>query len=162
MKKVIIIILIVLTQNIFANKPEDQISALLSQHHKSSVTQVKSHSSTHELDDYVFIFFYRSTCPHCHQLAPVLKDFANYYQVKVISYSTDGGELDGFKGKKMTSKNYQDYFLAGGFQAVVPALFLQNKYTDQAYPVLFGEAEPYQLAQRMAELLSHIKESQNG
>ncbi|APS84682.1 hypothetical protein AVM71_16380 (plasmid) [Piscirickettsia salmonis] len=127
-----------------------------------ATTHIKESPTIKDLhNDYYFVLFYRSTCPHCHKFVPILKDFSHYYGLKIIAYSTDGGDLEGLHGKRMTAEEYRQYFLQGGFKAVVPALYLQNKYTDQVYPVLFGEATPYQFSERMNQLMTHIEESQH-
>lgn len=155
----------------FSNVPSAQIASLIKRHnigdHSTSASLQERPNGTSippEIQDlqsnYEFVLFFRSNCPHCHRFVPILKDFATYYGIKIIAYSTDGPDLDGLHARKMTASEYKDYFLQGGFKAVVPALYLQNKHTDQAYPVLFGEAEPYQLAKRINELMQHIKTQQ--
>ncbi|MDA0910334.1 MAG: conjugal transfer protein TraF [Proteobacteria bacterium] len=154
---------------LYANVAADQINAIMGENAKNISSNQLTHSTVKDTakvpktikdlqNDYYFVFFYRSTCPHCHKFAPTLKDFANYYHIKIKAYSTDGGDLDGLHGKQMTADDYRQYFLQGGFKPVVPALYLQNKYTDQVYPVLFGEAQPFELAQRVNELMTHIEE----
>ena len=153
---------LVMIQTSYANVAANQIHSLLKPKVTQQQSQLENPKNIRELkdlqSDYFFVFFYRSTCPHCHRFAPILKDFANYYHIKIVAYSTDGGDLDGLHGQRMTADEYRQYFLQGGFKAAVPALYLQNKYTDQVYPVLFGEAQPYELAQRMSELMKHIEE----
>ena len=110
--------------------------------------------------NFTLVLFFRSTCPHCHRFVPILKDFVHYYHVRLIAYSTDGKDIDGLHAKAMTGREYKDYFVQGGFRAVVPALFLQNLHTGQTYAVLFGEATPGQLASRMNDLLKHIQQQE--
>lgn len=143
-----------------ANQATAQIHQLMAQH----ATQVNNTSSPviqNLKANYEFVVFFRSTCPHCHRFIPILKDFAHYYGIKITAYSVDSQDLDDLHARKMTSNQYQDYYLQGGFKPAVPALFLQNKHTDQAYPVLFGEATPYQLAKRVHELMLHIQERED-
>ncbi|ALA26649.1 conjugal transfer protein TraF [Piscirickettsia salmonis] len=159
MKKLLIIATLFLTHLSFANVAADQINTLLA--HKTIVapTHKKEPKLIQDLQkDYYFVLFYRSTCPHCHKFAPILKDFSKYYGLKIVAYSTDGGDLDGLHGKRMNAEEYRQYFLKGGYKPIVPALYLQNKYTDQVYPVLFGEATPYQLSERINGLMAHIEE----
>lgn len=160
MKKRLTLAALLMSHLSFANVAVDQINALLT--HKpatSSAYHKKEPKLLQDLQkDYYFVLFYRSTCPHCHKFVPILKDFSKYYDLKIVAYSTDGGDLDDLHGKRMTAEEYRQYFLQGGFKAVVPALYLQNKYTDQVYPVLFGEATPYQLSERINELMTHIEE----
>lgn len=108
--------------------------------------------------NFYFVFIYRSTCPHCHNFAPILKDFATHFHVKVKSYSLDNQPIDGFNAAKLTPNLFQALYVAGGFKPAVPALFLVNRETLQAYAVLFGEATPYELSSRVNELMTHIEE----
>ena len=108
-------------------------------------------------ENYYFAFIYRGDCPHCHQFAPVLQDFARTFHVSIDAYSIDGGTLDGIQGKPLTPNLFQTFYVSGGYKPMVPALFLVNRDTLQAYAVLFGEASPYQLARRINELMQHLQ-----
>ena len=108
-------------------------------------------------ENYYFAFVYRSDCPHCHQFVPTLFDFAQTFHVGIDAYSIDGRKLDGIQGKPLTSDLFQTFYVSGGYKPMVPALFLVNRDTLQTYPVLFGEASPYQLARRINELMQHIE-----
>lgn len=109
-------------------------------------------------EDYYFILIYKSNCPHCHNFAPILADFSKHFKVEVKSFSIDGGKLSPFQGEALPPELFRTFFLSSGFKPIVPALFLVNSKINQAYPVLFGEAQAYQLANRVHELMSHIKE----
>ncbi|MDA7742526.1 conjugal transfer protein TraF [Francisellaceae bacterium] len=157
-KLLLILALMVSINTSFANVAADQINSLMQAKNNRAESSAKVPNTIKQLQsDYEFVLFYKSTCPHCHKFVPVLNDFARFYDIKIIAYSTDGGDIDGLQGKKMTADEYRQYFLQGGLKAVIPALYLKNKFTDQVYPVLFGEAQPYQLAQRVNELMKHIE-----
>lgn len=141
-----------------ANQTSLQIKSLMNHSNAPNHPQSVSTDFKHLQEDYVLVIFFRPDCPHCHKFIPILKDFANYYHMKIEAYSTDTRDPFQLNAKPMNADLYRQYFLNGGFKAIVPALFLKNRDTDQVYPVLFGEAEPYQLASRMAELFKHIKE----
>lgn len=113
-------------------------------------------------ENYYFAFIYSSSCPHCHQFAPVLYDFAKTFHVGIEAYSMDGGSLNGIQGKPLTPDLFQTFYVSGGYKPLIPALFLVNRDTLQAYAVFFGEATPYQLARRINELLQHIQGRFNG
>lgn len=142
-----------------ANVAVDELNALLL---KKEAFAHKSQKTPAEIKDlsqnYYFVFIYRSTCPHCHQFAPILKDFADSFHIKVSSYSLDNESLDDFSSKPLTPELFQSFFVSGSFKPVVPALFLVNRHTLEAYAVLFGEATAYQLARRVHELMKHIEE----
>lgn len=144
---------------LLANVPANQIHALLKKPVPSITRADKLLSALHQ--HYRFVVFFKSTCPHCHRFIPVLEDFAHNFGIAILGISVDGPDLDGLKSRKMTADDYKDYFLEAGFKAIVPALYLENTDTQQVYPVLFGEAAPYQLAERMAALTKHIEEAQH-
>jgi len=169
----------ILLSSASANIPATQIRNLLAKHHHytqprfdanneneiGSTTNLRdSHTNRNVLNDlknhYRFVFFFRSTCPHCHRFTPVLKDFASFYDVPIRAYSLDGPDLDNLHARKMGAAQYRKYFLSGNFKAVVPALFLQDTTTLQTYAVMFGEAPPWLLAGRMNALLKHIEATQ--
>ena len=157
-KQITFITLLLWLSTTMANVPSAQIKTVLKKAKASEHHVVKEPIAIEDLQhNYFFVVFFRSTCPHCHHFIPVLKDFAHYYGVKIKAYSVDGPDLDNLHSTKMTGSEYKDYFLQGGYKAVVPALYLQNKHTDQVYPVLFGEAKPYQLAKRMNKLMKDIE-----
>jgi type-F conjugative transfer system pilin assembly thiol-disulfide isomerase TrbB len=158
MKKIVIAILIMLwVWQVNANVAEQQIRETL----KAANTHAMQHSVSPLIkdlqDNYFFVVFFRSTCPHCHRFVPILKSFTKTYHVPLVAYSVDGSDLDNLGAHKMTGQEYKNYFLQGGFKAVVPALYLQNRITNQVYPVLFGEAKAYQLAKRVNQLMQDIK-----
>lgn len=108
--------------------------------------------------DYYFVFIYKATCPHCKNFAPTLKSFADNFQMDVDAYSFDGGPIQEFKSKPLTSELFKTFYVDSNYKPTVPALFLVNKHTSEAYAVLFGEAEPYELSNRMNKLVAHIEE----
>ena len=110
-------------------------------------------------NNYSLIFIFQSTCPHCQQLAPVVHDFADSFHLNLKAYSLDGQTLDNLEAQSLPADLFQSLYVVGGFKIVVLALFLMNRHTLQTYAVLFGEAQPYQLANRINELMQHIEES---
>ena len=109
MKRILIIVLCCLQSIAFANMADD-----LS-------------------ENYYFMFIYRSSCPHCHKLAPVVTDFAKTFHVGIDAYSIDGGSLKGMQGKPLTPALFQTLYVSGGYKPRVPALFLVNRDTLQTY-----------------------------
>ncbi len=78
-------------------------------------------------------FFFRSSCPYCHQLAPILKMYEHTYGVEVFAVSLDGGALPDFPGAR------RDNGAAGKLDVhAVPALFLADKRTGAMQPIGFG------------------------
>ncbi len=158
MKKILALIMFI-SFSVSANVAVDEINSILQKKEALKITKTRVPAELKDLqDNYYFVFIFRSTCPHCHNFAPVLKDFTDNFHLKVKSYSIDGKSLPEFKAKRLTSDLFQTYYVNGGFKATVPALYLVNKHTSQAYAALFGEANYYQLANRTHELMKHIKE----
>lgn len=154
-----LLLLLFLCKSSFANVAVDELHDLLAQKEKKERLFKESDSRLRELqDNYTFVFIFRSTCPHCQQFAPILKDFAAHFKVELESYSIDGKSLPDLEGTPLTPQLFQTFYVQGQFQPVVPALFLVNRHTLEAYAVLFGEATPYQLVLRIEELLKHIEE----
>jgi type-F conjugative transfer system pilin assembly thiol-disulfide isomerase TrbB len=159
MVRILLILLWCIIQNSYANKAVDELNALLVKKQVPKASSVPRSSEIQDLSEhYYFVFIYRSTCPHCHKFAPILKDFSNTFHIKVQGYSLDSESLDGFDAKPLTPELFQTFYVDGGFKATVPALFLVNRHTLQAYAVLFGQASAYQLARRVHELKQHIEE----
>jgi type-F conjugative transfer system pilin assembly thiol-disulfide isomerase TrbB len=137
----------------------DELKMLLNKkQEQQTLAQSRSKKIQEFRKQYSFIFIYRSTCPHCHQFAPVLYDFTSYYHIPVQAYSLDGQPLEGFDATSLTPELFQTLYVSGGYKPVVPALYLIHRPTTQAYAVLFGEAQPAQLAKRVDELMSHLEE----
>lgn len=80
------------------------------------------------------IFFFRSDCPYCHAMAPMVKRMATEYGFDVIGVSTDGQGLPDFPnprdGRGLASK--------WGVERV-PALFVGAKETGEVAPIGFGQ-----------------------
>lgn len=152
-------LLLMVTQAAYANVAVTQLNALLEKKTvQTPAIKPTSAEVKHLADNYYFVFIYRATCPHCHQFAPVLKDFSETFQVKVKAYTLDGESMDEFESQPLSPTLFQTFYVLGGYKATVPALFLVNRHTLEAYAVLFGEATPYQLARRVNELMQHIEE----
>jgi conjugal transfer pilus assembly protein TraF len=83
--------------------------------------------------DHGLIFFFRSDCPYCHAMAPVLKMLSQKYGIEVLGVSVDGRGLPEFP-------NPQD----GRAQAAgwdierVPALFIGSKETGDKAAIGYG------------------------
>ena len=152
-------LLFFLIQTSYANVAVDELNTLLLKKESPKSTTQKPRVENKDFsDNYYFVFIYRSTCPHCHKFAPILKDFATTFHLKVRAYSLDNESLEGFSAHSLTPELFQTFYVSGGYKPTVPALFLVNRHTLDAYAVLFGKASPYQLARRVNELKQHIEE----
>jgi len=155
-RQALLFLMILMAHTAFANVAVDELNMILLK--KASRTQ-KSEASIQELsENYYFVFIYKSSCLHCQKFAPILKDFSETFHLKVQAFSLDDKSLHGFDSTPLTSELFQTFYVSGGYKPSVPALFLVNRHTLEAYAVLFGEASPYQLARRVHELQRHIEE----
>jgi type-F conjugative transfer system pilin assembly thiol-disulfide isomerase TrbB len=149
----------VLVKAAFANPALAELNALIAKKSQHEQQQQKVQNTIKELQEqYYFIFIYRSTCPHCHQFAPVVKDFSDTFHIPLRAYSLDGQPLIGLSAELLTPALFKTLYVSGGYKPSVPALYLVHKDTDEAYAVLFGEAQPVELAQRVDTLMRHIQE----
>lgn len=79
------------------------------------------------------VFFFRSDCPYCHAMAPVLKQFANQYGIKVMAVSLNGGGIEHFPDA------LPDNGIATKLAVqAVPAVFVMDTKTQQFKPLGFG------------------------
>lgn len=103
----------------------------------------------------MWLFFYASTCPYCHQLAPILKTWAKRQHATVIPLSFDNRPLAEFP-----------YFMPATFAWVsaayagrpihYPALFVVNHTSHHLYPVAIGSLTESELDKRMQLLIPKI------
>ena len=160
--RIIFLLLCSVISPLHANVAVEELNALLlKKQAPKAFTQKESAEAKNLSQNYYFAFIYRSTCPHCKKFSPVLKDFSETFHIKVRAFSLDGESLDGLDTTPLTPELFQTFYVSGGYKPTVPALFLVNRHTLEAYAVLFGEATPYQLAQRVHELKQHIEEKFN-
>lgn len=114
-------------------------------------------SSAHAafFDNHKVMFFFASTCPHCHKQAPVLKAWAHDAGAEIEAYSFDDKPLPGFQEVYPAS---QDLVSAAfkGEQIRYPALFIVHDKTGELYPVSVGALSEFELAQRMQILIPKI------
>lgn len=157
-----ILVLLLVTKAACANVAIDELNIILAKKEpaKTEVTPTKVLSPIIKnlSENYYFVFIYKSTCPHCHKFAPVLKDFSDSFHIEVKPYSLDNQPLSELSGMPLTPELFQTFYVMGGYKPAVPALFLVNRHTGDAYAVLFGEAHDYELANRVNELMGHIEE----
>ena len=150
----LLLIIIFLPNLLYANIAIDQLNRSLEQKKiisvKTTSTRLKDLSQ-----NYYLVFIYKSTCPHCHNFAPVLLDFTKTFAVEMKTYSLDQQSLAGLKAQTLSPELFKNFY--SDYRPVVPALFLVNTHTLQAYAVLFGEATPAQLANRIDSLLTRIE-----
>jgi conjugal transfer pilus assembly protein TraF len=83
--------------------------------------------------DHGLIFFFRSDCPYCHAMAPVLKMLSQKYGIEVLGVSVDGHGLPEFPNPR----DGRAQAAAWGIERV-PALFIGSKETGDKAAIGFG------------------------
>ncbi|MDF1684490.1 MAG: conjugal transfer protein TraF [Legionellaceae bacterium] len=111
-------------------------------------------------DDHKVMFFFASTCPHCHKQAPVLKAWATDAGADIEAYSFDDQPLPEFPEVYSAT---QDLVSAAfkGEQIRYPALFIVHDKTGELYPVSVGALSESELALRMQTLIPKIIEHES-
>ncbi len=103
---------------------------------------VRALAKTHTL-----LFIFRSDCPYCHRLAPILKRFEQAYGMTVFPVSLDGRGLPEYPNPQA------DNGVAARLNAsVVPALYLTAPARREIQPVGFGVMALTDLVERIAAL----------
>lgn len=72
------------------------------------------------------VFFFRSDCGYCHDMAPVVKSVADNYGITVLPISMDGGPMPAFPNARPDNGISLKVSHGEGVQAV-PALYLVSK-----------------------------------
>lgn len=96
---------------------------------------------------YGMFFLYRSDCPYCHAYSPVLKDFSNKYNIKVMAISLNGGKLKDWPETKVDKGQSKLLNIKA-----VPATILFDKKTSEIIPIGFGALSQEELLNRIYTL----------
>jgi conjugal transfer pilus assembly protein TraF len=83
--------------------------------------------------DHGLIFFFRSDCPYCHAMAPILKGLSSKYGIEVLGVSLDGRGLTEFPNPRDGRNRSESW----GVERV-PALFIGSKRTGDKAAIGFG------------------------
>lgn len=112
-------------------------------------------------NDYIFVLFYRSTCPYCRAFDPILKSFADHYGFNVEAFTTDGESLPSFPNSTPIDPTIVQAFFGVGAELEVPTLFLLNTQNGHVYPVSTGALSKEELFNRMNELAPKIVQNES-
>ncbi|WP_347252398.1 type-F conjugative transfer system pilin assembly thiol-disulfide isomerase TrbB [Legionella sp.] len=122
--------------------------------HANIVWSVQSSNAFFAAHD--LVFFYASTCPYCHQVAPVLKRWAKRRHAAVIPLSFDNRPLAEFPYFTPATKDWVNVTFAGR-PIYYPALFVVNRTAHRLYPIAIGSLTEDELDERMQVLIPKIK-----
>lgn len=84
--------------------------------------------------DWGIFFFFRSDCPYCHRMAPMLKMFSDTYGITILPISEDGGGLPEFPHPQIDRAGIARQL---GLE-VVPTLILGNVKDRRMIPIATG------------------------
>jgi conjugal transfer pilus assembly protein TraF len=94
--------------------------------------------------EHALFFFFKGSCPYCHQVGPVLRDFSEKTGIQILPISLDGGNLPDFENPKVDQVLSQEF----GVKAV-PAIYLVSKNTSQVQAISFGVIAQNDLLERI-------------
>ena len=93
---------------------------------------------------YGVFFFYRSDCPYCHAYSPVLKNFADSYNLEIKGVTLNGGILNEFPNSIIDSGQAAKLGITA-----VPATILFDKQTQEIIPIGYGALSQEELLQQI-------------
>jgi conjugal transfer pilus assembly protein TraF len=85
------------------------------------------------------LFFFRSDCPYCHAMAPVLEMIEKKYGMEIFAVSTDNAPLPGLSKWSANKGQFETLLQTHGLrEARVPALFIASKQSKDTAPLGMG------------------------
>ena len=94
-------------------------------------------------------FYFRSNCPYCHQLAPILRMYQRSSGMEIFPVSLDGGTLPEFPNARLDNGSAENLRVT-----TVPAVFLADKRTGSIQPIGYGVLSLQELVERIYVLTS--------
>ena len=83
--------------------------------------------------EYGIYFFFKGSCPFCHNFAPVLKMYEKHHGLNVLPVSLDGGTVPGYSNPKVDTRVARMLNVTK-----VPAVFLVHIKTRKIVPITQG------------------------
>lgn len=99
------------------------------------------------------VFFFKSDCPYCHDMAPVLRALENQYGVQVMAVSMDGGVVPGFPNPRRDN-GISKFVSNGEGITTVPALYLVANQTKTVTSLGTGALAMDEITERIRVLLT--------
>jgi conjugal transfer pilus assembly protein TraF len=107
-------------------------------------------------ETYGFLFFFRSDCPYCQAMAPIIKTVSLQHGITVTAISLDGGSLT------ESFKVLPDNGIASKMGVLsVPAVFAVNPNTDEWFPIVTGPISVSDLEERIWAIADYMNEEEN-
>lgn len=103
-------------------------------------------------ENYGLFYFFSSTCPYCHQFAPIVQRFSRETGWNVIAISVDGGMVPGFE-EVVLDNGLSERWNVRRF----PALFAINPKEEQVLPIAYGLVSLDEIEDRLRSLLEAVK-----
>lgn len=113
---------------------------------KASKNKLKAISN-----DYGLFFVFRSDCPFCHKMAPIVQSFASKYDFSVFPISQDGLGLPEYPNPRVDNGLSKKMNITR-----VPALFLVNPKRRDIIPISFGLLSHSELTQRLISITDKL------
>ncbi|HDM8071959.1 type-F conjugative transfer system pilin assembly thiol-disulfide isomerase TrbB [Vibrio harveyi] len=90
-------------------------------------------------NQYALVFFFESTCPYCHKLAPKVTQVSLTAQLPVYAFSVDGQGIPGFEAPIPVTPEIAGTFFPSGGKAVMPSTFLINVNSRKFTRISIGD-----------------------
>ncbi len=156
MKKMIVWSCLLLSMGqVSAESSRDALTQQIASHESHHSQTATTPASTPFFKNHVLLFFFASSCPHCHHQAPILKDWANNHGVTVDARTLDDKPLPEFPTTIAASASLVETAFRGN-SIRYPALFVMNPSSGALYPVAIGSMSSDELNTRMQALVPKI------
>ena len=99
-------------------------------------------------EDWGLFFFFRSDCPYCHRMAPMLKTFSETYGITIFPISEDGGGLPEYPNPQADTAGLSKQLELD----VVPALILGNIKDHRMIQIASGMVSAEDILERIYTL----------
>jgi type-F conjugative transfer system pilin assembly thiol-disulfide isomerase TrbB len=153
--RIIILLLLLAFPLLVSAQEPNWMKQLIESKEQNSKIEKKGNEEDEFFTDHGLILFYASTCPHCHEFAPILKTWSESHQAKVLAFSFDNRQLPQFPHFLPATPD----LINAAFKGQVieyPALFVINHKTKNLYPVGFGSMNFDELDSRTRILIPEI------